>query len=298
MFDVVVVGSVNYDLTVLTDHHPRPGETVLGTGHSTGAGGKGANQAVAAARFGARVAMLGRVGDDDIGLSLVEGLRTEGIDVTGVGIEPGTRSGLAVITLDREGENTIVVSPGANAMLTVSDVLAGARLRETRLVLTQLEIPLETVMAAARETAGVFCLNAAPARALPSELLEQVDILLVNRTELATLTGVMADTIDGIGSTARLIHGPTIVVTLGAEGALIVDSDGMSHVEAPLVDPLDTTGAGDAFCGVLAAALAEGMTLGEAARLAVTAGALATTRAGAMTAMPRRDEIEALVTRD
>jgi ribokinase len=295
--DVVVVGSINYDLTVTAEHHPRPGETVLGTGHDTGPGGKGANQAVAAARFGAAVAMVGRVGDD--GARLIGDLVSEGIDVGDVGTEAGMRSGLAVITLDGAGENTIVVSPGANASLSAEDVLASAHLREAKVVLCQLEVPVEAISAAATGSTGLFCLNAAPAQDLPADLLEVVDLLIVNRAEVAAITGVMAEDLDRVASTAGLIRGPArVVVTLGADGVMMVDEEGARHVPTPEVDVVDTTGAGDALCGVLAASLAQGMGVDHAIRLAVAAGALATTRMGAMTAMPRRTEIEALAARD
>jgi ribokinase len=234
-----------------------------------------------------------------VGGQLVANLLNEGIDVSDIGIEPDTRSGLAVITLDQEAENTIVVSPGANSTLTTEEVLASEHLRNAKVVLAQLEVPLEAVMAAANVATGLFCLNAAPARILPTELLENVDILIVNRAELATLTGVMIESIDWVTSTARLIHGPaTIVVTLGAEGAVVVEESGTEHISAPVVDALDSTGAGDALCGVLAAALAEGMSVQAALHHGVTAGALAASSHGALAAMPRRADIEAVANRD
>jgi ribokinase len=297
--DVVVVGSINYDLTIRAEHHPRTGETVMGSGHEGGPGGKGANQAVAAARLGARVAMVGKVGDDDLGARMVTILESEGVGVESVGIEAGTGTGLAVITLDEQGENTIVVSPGANSTLTSEAVRASGSLAEAKVLLAQLEVPLEAVMAGAEATQGIFCLNAAPARELPTELLERVDILIVNRPELAMLTGVMAESPDWASSTARLIQGPgAVVVTLGAEGAVIVDESGTTAVPAPAVDVVDTTGAGDALCGALAAELAAGATLEAAVRTAVTAGAIATTRRGAIPSMPNREEVEALATPD
>jgi ribokinase len=251
---------------------------------------------VAAARAGADVALIGMVGDDEEGRALVRLLATEGIDTTGVAIDPVTPTGLAVVTLDEAAENVIVVSPGANAMLSPHQVRAVSRLGTARVVLAQLEIPIESVMTAAEISTGVFCLNPAPAQELPPELLSKVEVLVVNRTELATLTGVMSDRPEWVGSTARLIQGPgTVVVTMGGEGAVVVTATEMTHVESPTVEVVDTTGAGDAFCGFLAASLAEGLPMETAVERAVVAGALATTRPGAQASMPTRDEVDAML---
>jgi ribokinase len=296
MTDVAVVGSINHDLTLLTTHHPRPGETVLGLGHYSGGGGKGANQAVAAARAGAAVAMIGTVGDDDHGRGLVRLLEAEGLDTTEVGVDPAEPTGLAVITLDEAAENVIVVSPGANHALGRDRVAASRHLAGAKVVLAQLEVPIGAVDAAAKACTGLFCLNPAPAQELAPELLARVDVLVVNRSELGALTGVMADRPEWAGTTARLIEGPKIVVvTMGGEGAVMVAGSEVTHLESPTVEVVDTTGAGDAFCGVLAAALAGGIPMEAAVRRAVAAGALATTRPGAQAAMPRLSEIEALL---
>ncbi len=291
--DIVVIGSINRDLTVVTASLPKPGETVMGRRHYSGGGGKGANQAVAAARLGSRVAMVGRVGDDEHGTTLRTALQDEGIDVAGIGVDPELPSGLAVITVDDNAENTIVVSPGANARLSPehldSELVAGAQV-----VLAQLEIPLETVSAAARIATGIFVLNPAPAQQLPDELLAGVDILVPNRPELSVLTGrdepitVEAAT----AAAASLRHGGPTVVTLGAAGALVVEGDERVLVPAPVVDPVDPTGAGDAFCGALAVSLSRGTDLVDAVTMAVVAGALATTRPGAQSAMPTALEVE------
>lgn len=296
-FDVVVVGSVNQDLTVLTAHHPRPGETVMGRGHRSGGGGKGANQAVAAARLGARTAFLGRVGDDDHGYALRTSLDREHIDLTCLGIDSTAATGLAVITVDDEAENAIVVSPGANSKLSPSHVTeCHDMLSSAKVVLAQLEIPLETVAAAAKATSGLFCLNPAPARPLPKELLERVDVLIPNRSELAKLTSHDSlEEIDDVIQAAQSIEGPSaVIVTLGATGAIVVDGQQVSQVSSPMVDAVDTTGAGDAFCGALAEALSRGEELVDAVEWATRAGALAATRHGAQEAMPTRDEMEAL----
>lgn len=294
-FDVVVVGSVNEDLTVFTSHHPRPGETVLGREHRSGGGGKGANQAVAAARLGARTAFLGRIGNDEHGTALRASLSKEDIDLSCLGTDPDIPTGLAVITVDEKAENSIVVSPGANSRLSPDHVLeCEDMLANASVVLAQLEIPLETVAATAGATSGIFCLNPAPARQLPRDLLERVDVFVPNRSELAMLTSTdLPHDLKEAAEMARTIEGPgTVVVTLGSEGALVVRDDEVTHVTAPDVEPVDTTGAGDAFCGALGEALSRNVDLVGAVRWAAKAGALATTKHGAQTAMPTRDEME------
>ena len=290
---VVVIGSINHDLTVVTSRLPRPGETVLGTHHYSGGGGKGANQAVAAARMGAQVAMVGRVGDDEHGRALHAALREEGIDVTAVSVDRNTPTGLAVITVDEGAENTIVVSAGANDRLR-PDHLDPDLLADAVVVLAQLEIPVETVTAAAQLAGGTFILNPAPARPLPTGLLDHVDILVPNRSELGVLGEIDEPaTAEAAGAAAeRLRPDATTVVTLGAAGALIVDRGRTRFVPAHVVDPVDPTGAGDAFCGALAHSLSRGQDLDTAVANAVVAGALATTRPGAQTAMPTGAEVE------
>lgn len=294
--DVAVIGSINHDITVVTSRLPEPGETVLGNSHYTGAGGKGANQAVAAARLGSRVAMVGRVGDDEHGHGLRETLGIEGIDVSGVGLDPTLPTGLALITVDQHAENTIVVSPGANAALSpqhIPEPLVGG----VRVVLAQLEIPMETVASAAAMCIGMFLLNPAPAAPLSAELLEQVDVLIPNRSELATLSSVdePTDMSEAISAVRRLHRrGPT-VVTLGPEGALIVEGAEAHHVPAAVVDAIDPTGAGDAFCGALADSLTRGLPLEIAVERAVIAGGIATTRRGAQAAMPNDQELAAFL---
>lgn len=296
--DIAVIGSLNRDLTVRTSRHPQPGETVLGTRHYWDGGGKGANQAVAAARLGSSVAMIGRVGHDDHGAALINDLASEGIDTTGIGIAEETLTGLAVITVDDDTENTIVVSPGANMSLSPDHIAAHqVLLAEAKVMLAQLEVPLETVAAAAEAAGGLVCLNPAPARPLPDELLNRVDVLVPNRSELAFLTGIpLSQTIGEVERTvSRLRFSGAVVVTLGADGALVIDGDTVTHVEAPHVEAVDPTGAGDAFCGALAHSLSQGQTLLEAASWAVVAGAVAATRHGAQTSMPTPADIEALL---
>jgi len=227
--------------------------------------------------------MIGRVGHDDHGAALINDLASEGIDTTGIGIAEETLTGLAVITVDDDTENTIVVSPGANMSLSPDHIAAHqVLLAEAKVMLAQLEVPLETVAAAAEAAGGLVCLNPAPARPLPDELLNRVDVLVPNRSELAFLTGIpLSQTIGEVErAVSRLHFSGAVVVTLGADGALVIDKDTVTHVEAPQVEAVDPTGAGDAFCGALAHSLSQGQTLLEAANWAVVAGAVAATRHG------------------
>ena len=287
--EVLVVGSLNHDITVRVPRLPLAGETVLGISHSTDTGGKGANQAVAAARLGRRVAMVGRVGRDDGGRMLLASLDAAGVDTSRVVEDPDVGTGMAAIAVEPGGENLIVVSPGANGAVTLADV---HRLPETAVLLAQLEVPVPVVTAAVERFSGTVVLNPAPAAPLPPALLAQVNVLVPNRSELALLAG-------GDGSPdvlARRIEGPdAVVVTLGAEGALVVDGGGVTAVPAPNVEAVDATAAGDAFCGALADALVRGEGLRDAARWAVAAGAVAVTRAGAQSSLPTAAEVEALL---
>ena len=295
---ITVVGSINEDLVVRVPRHPRPGETILGTEHFTAAGGKGANQAVAAARLGQRVSMVGRIGSDDSGAAMVDGLEAEGIDTRHVSVDPEARSGLAVITLDDAGENAIVVSPGANARIPVSDITAAAPLlAASEVVLLQLEIPLDVVAAGVAEAGGVVILNPAPARPLPGSILRNVGILVPNRSELGVLAGVEEPRsfAEVEAALALLAFDGRVVVTLGADGAIAADDRGLTHVAAPVIKPIDTTAAGAAFCGALADATARAEDLVVAVRWAVHAGAVAATRVGAQPSLPTRDEVASLL---
>jgi len=298
---IAVVGSVNLDLVVPVPHHPRPGETVLGGALAEHPGGKGANQAVAAARLGAQVAMVAMVGADPVGERLRKALELEGVDVERVLLEQehGLASGQALIAVDNgSGENSIIVSPGANSALGPEHcAAAGALLRDASVTLLQQEIPGETVEAAARLAAGLVLLNPAPARPLSAALLEMVDVLLPNREELAALVGEPLPDLHAVADAARTLRGPAaVVVTLGADGALLCEEGAIHLVPALPVTPVDTTAAGDAFCGALAVALAEGRPLHEAVRRANAAAALATTRPGAQPSLPTRAEVERLLT--
>ena len=277
---VVIVGSGNVDLVSQVERIPEPGETVLSTGFATHAGGKGNNQATAAARAGAQTTFVGAFGDDDNGARLRASLRDSGVrPLVRVSEEP---TGTAMITVAPDGENAIVVNAGANA--TLSDLTPEERsaIAGADLVLMQLEIPLETVLAAAAIASGRVVLNAAPARPLPAGLLANLDLLVVNEHE-ATLLG---------GTDHLLTLVPALVVTLGEKGALVRTRDTTTEVAGITVDVVDTTGAGDTFCGALVAALDERRPLDDAVRFASVAAALSVRRAGAVPAIPTREEID------
>jgi ribokinase len=290
---IVVVGSINMDLVVRSPRHPEPGETILGSSFQTFPGGKGANQAVAAARLGGKVKMIGRVGTDSFGDSLLDTLQKDQVDTRFVRRSQDTASGVALITVNDQGQNTIVVVPGANGQLSQQDIhdsreaFVGASV-----VLLQLEIPDEAVKTAVniarQEGAGVI-LNPAPARQLSRNLLSQVDFLIPNETELGLLTGmagvaIAADSLRSIG-TRRL------VVTLGSQGVLVLDEDGPYHLDAHVVPAVDTTAAGDAFVGAFAVAQTEHRPTREAAAWGNAAGALAVTSAGAQPSLPTRAQL-------
>lgn len=295
MAEIVVVGSLNLDTTARVGRLPRPGETVLGTGHRTDTGGKGANQAVAAARLGRPVAMVGRVGDDDAGRRIVSVLERERI-ISHVAIDDTAPTGMAFITVDDSGENMIVVSPGANATVSVADIERAADvIANARVLLLQLEIPTEAVHHAAMLCRGTVILNPAPATELPTGLLEAVDILVPNRTELAVLTGAEpGSSADEFARQLDLLPIGSGIVTLGADGALVKSGNGTITVPAPPVEAVDATAAGDAFCGGLADAVAGGADPIEAARWGVRVGAVTATRHGAQASLPSRHEVETL----
>lgn len=295
--EIAVVGSANLDLVVAVERHPRPGETVTGGDLRTIPGGKGANQATAAARLGRRTAMVGCVGDDDAGRQLERSLTDAGVDTRHLATAPDTATGTALITVAADGDNAIVVSPGANARVSPDAVVDAAVVHDAPAVLLQLEIPLESVTAAARRATGIVLVNPAPAPAgaLPTELIAATDVLMPNETELAVLTGVdPAAALDHLADAARSLDVEHVVVTLGARGALIVGEHDAELVPAPTVQPIDTTGAGDAFC----AALADGLLdhpgdVVAAARWAVQVGAATTLRPGAAPSLPTRGEVAA-----
>ncbi|MFI1371419.1 ribokinase [Streptomyces longwoodensis] len=298
-YDLLVVGSANADLVIGVERRPGAGETVLGSDLAVHPGGKGANQAVAAARLGARTALLARIGDDAYGRLLLESQRAAGVDTVGV-LVGGAPTGVALITVDPSGDNSIVVSPGANARLAPRDVRAATSLfHASRVVSAQLEIPLETVEEVVRTLPPDtrFVLNPSPPRPLDTEVLAACDPLIVNEHEAKVLLGEAYDVASGPEDWARLLlaKGPrSVVVTLGARGALVASSEGVGRVGAVAVDAVDTTGAGDSFTAALAWRLGAGASLAEAAAYAARVGAVAVTRRGAQESFPTADEVEAL----
>ena len=300
MSDILVVGSINADLVVRAPRFPQPGETISGGDLKIIPGGKGANQAVAAARQGTSVAMVGCVGNDSFGPELINNLKQNDVDTSHVRTDPGSASGTATIIVDGNGQNSIVLSPGGNGKVTPADV-NNISFGDCKLLLLQLEIPIEAVLAAAqraKERGLRVLLNPAPGRLLPEELISLPDFLLPNETELSLLTGQPVDDLPSAERAARLLlerGAQTVIVTLGANGALIVTGIEATHVDTYNVEVLDTTAAGDAFIGGFASALLQSKSLEEAARYGCACGALATTKFGAQPSLPTRAEVEKFV---
>jgi len=302
MKNILVIGSSNTDMIIRVPRIPRPGETILGGTFSMAPGGKGANQAVAAARAGGRVTFVGRVGDDLFGRQALRNFEADGIDIRFVEGDASAPSGVALINVADDGENAISVASGANSRLTVRDIeKAAAAFDGADILLIQLETPLETVRAAVEtaESRGIpVILNPAPARELDDGILKKVTVLTPNESEAEILTGIPI----AAGSDARRAAAAlrdrgvrTAVVTLGEKGCYAVSDDFEGQVPAFRVRPMDTTAAGDAFNGALAVALAERMELVEALRFASAAAALSVTKLGAQPSAPRRAEIEEFV---
>ncbi len=293
---IIVVGSINLDLIATVDRLPGPGETVPGSGFSTAPGGKGANQALAAARAGAQVRMVGAVGKDNFAADALDCLKNAMIDLSGVG-ETHASTGTALILVGADGENMIAVVPGANASVLPGD-LSKAFMKKGDVVLLQHEIPLATVAAAldmAREAGAVSILNTAPFQAEAAELLAKADVIVANETEFDLYGKALS--LDGSDRHARIAAfarrtGRTIIVTLGSEGVMAATRDDFLQVPSLPITPVDTVGAGDTFCGYLAASLGAGLGLEDALRRAVVAGALACLKPGAQPAIPLAKEVE------
>ncbi len=296
---IVVIGSSNTDMIVQLDRIPAPAETVLGGRFSTAAGGKGANQAVAAARAGGQVVFVARVGADSFGEQAVAGFVSDGIDTRFVVRDPTAASGVACIFVDRNGQNSIAVASGANMRLSPADIRAAEEvIAGSAVVLLQLEIPLETVEAAVRIAAShsvPVILNPAPAQPLSDDLLQKVSILTPNEIEAGMLTGVGVTDEASSKTAAHILHSrgvAVVVVTLGDRGALLSGCDPAAIIPAFKVKAVDATAAGDVFNGVLAVRLAEGRSIEEAIRFASAAAAISVTRLGAQPSAPGREEIE------
>ncbi|MFB3901828.1 MAG: ribokinase [Acidobacteriota bacterium] len=295
---IVVVGSSNTDMVVKSAHIPVAGETVLGGEFVMAAGGKGANQAVAAARLGADVTFVARVGDDLFGRTAIESFSREGIVADYVTKDLQKPSGVALILVDKRGENIISVAPGANAELSPDDVRkARPAIERADVVVIQLEVPLETVAEAARvgaESGAAVILNPAPAQTLDDRILRHVTVLTPNETETEILTGItLRDPADHGKAAAELRRRgvQTVVITLGGSGSYLYTGERGMVIPTVKIQPVDTTAAGDAFNGALAVALGEGQGLEQAVRFANLAGAFAATRLGAQPSLPRKAEL-------
>ena len=297
--NIVVVGSLNMDLVVRTPRHPEIGETIIGTQFQTFPGGKGANQAVAAARLGGSVKMVGRVGSDGFGESLLRTVASDGVDTRFIRRDPEAATGVALITVDEAGKNTIVVASGANARLTPQDVSEAEELfKEAAVLVLQLESPLPAVTRAielAHQYGARIVLNPAPAQKLENKFLRSVDYLIPNQTELFLLTGI-----NSVQESIAYLHNigvAHLIVTLGEDGSLVAEHGQITQLGAFPVQAVDTTAAGDAFVGAFAVALTEGLDTQLASIWGNAAGALAVTRPGAQPSLPSRDEFDLFLSR-
>ncbi|MGA7522498.1 MAG: ribokinase [Acidobacteriaceae bacterium] len=302
---IVVVGSVNLDLVCVGKRIPAPGETVWGNRFQTFHGGKGANQAVAVARLGYPVSMVAKVGDDDFGSRLRQGLRAAHVNVRAVSTAKATASGVALITVDNRGQNSITIIPGANGELRPADLEKSLpSLRSAGMILTQLEVPMETVeylgSLAARLKVPMM-LDPAPARSIPRKILRSVTYLTPNETETCTLCGIAPAhltqaTVAGCAEKLQREGAANVIIKMGKDGAFIASADGLrKKVPAFKVKAVDSTAAGDAFNGAFAVALMRGFSLEDAVRFAAAAGAMSATRAGAQTSMPASEEVARLL---
>ncbi|MCW3078820.1 ribokinase [Segetibacter sp.] len=297
---IVVVGSTNTDMVIKANHLPAPGETILGGDFFLNPGGKGANQAVAAQRLGGNVTFIAKTGDDVFGKQSLQLFKNEGINTHLMVVDPVNPSGVALITLDKKAENTIVVASGANATLSPADLKnASNEISVAAAIIMQLEIPLETVawVADLAKSHNVpVILNPAPACELPAALFEKISIITPNEKEAEMLSGIaITDLVSATQAAHRIMARgvETVIITLGAKGAFICTSKIEELVSAPVVEAIDTTAAGDVFCGALAVALSENQSLQEATAFACHAAALSVTKLGAQASAPSREEVAA-----
>lgn len=300
--DIVVIGSLNMDLVVSVDRRPVKGETVIGHGFFTSPGGKGANQAYAAGKLGARTTMLGKAGQDVFAGQLIDQLQRTGVDTSRIDQEADHPSGIALISIDADGDNSIIVAPGANMAITPADVEKWEpQIQGAKLIMLQLEIPLDAVVRAAEiaNKHGVpVLLDPAPAQPLPDELLAKVDYITPNEHEICVLTGIEAvDSASVLEAANTLIRRgvKTVLAKRGGDGVVVVDCNKVMQIEGYKLDAVDTTAAGDAFAGAFGAALTAGAGIEAAVRYANAVGAITVTRRGAQASMPDPQEVEAFM---
>ncbi|WP_455541298.1 ribokinase [Prevotella fusca] len=296
---IVIVGSANTDMVISADHFPLPGETLMGTNFMTNFGGKGANQAVAAARLGGQTVFIGKVGNDNFGTSIISNLESEGINVSHLYTTQEISTGVALITTIPSGENSIIVNAGANGQLTADDVRDSEEIiAEAGTVLMQLETPVAALTEAAKlgKKHGAFTvLNPAPASPLPHELLENIDLLIPNETEASSISGVEIKDESTAMEAISAIQGmgvKNVIITVGSKGAIAKVDGKMIMVPAFKVKAIDTTAAGDTFCGALCVALSEGKDIEAAIRFGNKASSVSVTRKGAQLSIPQRKELE------
>jgi ribokinase len=299
---ILVIGSTNTDMVIKADHLPAPGETILGGNFFMNSGGKGANQAVAAKRLGGNVTLIAKTGNDIFGERAIQLFKEEGIQIDHMITDTEHPSGVALITIDKNAENCIVVASGANASLSPADLLpANDLIKKAGIVLMQLEIPLDTVLHVAAIAAAHQCkviLNPAPACPLPDALFQNITIITPNKKEAEMLSDTIITDLESIRYAALSIRNKgvgTVIITLGAQGAFISNKDMEQLIPAPLVKAIDTTAAGDVFNGALAVALSEGQSLADAVAFGCKAASVSVTRLGAQAAAPYRHEVEPIL---
>ncbi len=294
---IMVIGSSNTDMTVITDRLPVPGETVLGGRFAMGPGGKGANQAVAAQRLGGNVSFICKVGNDIFGDNAIKHYLNEGMDTSSI-MRSNQPSGVALISVDKKAENCIVVASGANADITEADIEAHRKeIEEASILLLQLEIPVEAVVRAAKighEAGNYVILNPAPACELPEEIYQYISLIIPNQTEIALMTGVEARDEEGAANAVEVLRKKgvqDVIVTMGSKGSMVYHEGKAEFVPSKKVNAVDTTAAGDTYCGGLCVALSEGKDIIEAARFATAASALTVQKQGAQESIPYRKDI-------
>jgi ribokinase len=297
--NILVIGSLNTDMVVRTEKIPVPGETVLGKDFFMNTGGKGANQAVAASRLGGNVSFIGKIGNDIFGERCLQSLKEEGIETSFVEIDDNIPSGIAIIAVDKQGENSIVVAPGSNYKLSTDDIEKASALFDTNeFILIQLEIPMQTIEHIVNKGSKLekkIILNPAPASVLNEELMSKLYIITPNETEAEILTGIKINDIETTKEAASCLLGKgvkNVIITLGDKGALVMTDKICEIVPTPKVDVVDTTAAGDTFNGALAVALTEGKDILNATNFACRAAAISVTRIGAQISMPCRTEVQ------